>query len=565
MSGKRGMFEEQITKISSILRLSEQLTKCGISSTLIISHPVEGFLYSGAVMMTTRTRDLVAGSNLNVEVIHEQTTSGRMLNHFSSRRDKEVLLKKSYSSVLPPLPVPFSEVKTFVLLQAQFTKVLEAELAGLAFKFGDDMPEELKDWFEDDNEIFKCFKAGSHTNNLNGILKARGTTITQFYRKSLRKVYSVRLGEEALENYHVNRSDANLNEHIENKKKRDQEEEARIQVEQDQFEEAILVFGTDGDEHEALVNEEEARGDRDARGLEEAKRDEEKRRQEESRRLEVVRRMEDEARRIEEDRRFQETRKLEEQTKKDEDIRRLEEARSLEIPVDDINIAVPEEARRKQEYEDLRKVIKGTITPGVLKSIHQHGKTYTESSIVQILGKNIVEGQLKSLTLGDGEFVSENVFPVDNESATLIMEIPTYELLQIEEASVKADKLILQDISHLEITNREGLKVQIKEAIEVKKLRKLTKDSMQLLSVQFPNLTKVEFNCHINDANATIYEDDPALKEVGKKTVVVKQIQSISQPAPASSRPKRKMIHCPWCVRAFTDSDNYKKHIQNEH
>ena len=379
------------------------------------------------------------------------------------------------------------------------------------------------------------------------------------------------MGEEALENYHVYRSDANLNEHIENKNKRDQEqarrlEEARIQGEQDQFEEAIMVFGTDGDEHEAWVNEEEAREDRDARRLEEeARRDEETRRQEESRRLEEVRRREDEARRIEEDRRLEETRKLEEQTKQDEDIRRMEEASRLEIPVNDIKMPLAEETRKKQEYEDLRKVIKGTITPGVLKSIHQHGKTYTESSIVQILGKNIVEGQLKSLTLGDGEFVSENVFPVDQQSATLIMEIPTYELLQIEEASVKADKLILQDISHLEITNRKGLKVQIKEAIEVKKLRKLTKNSIQLLYVQFPNITKVEFNCHINDANATIYEDDHAFKEVEKKAVVVSQIQSISQPAPASSRPKRKLTHCPWCVRAFTDSDNYKKHIQNDH
>ena len=55
MSGKQGILEEQTTKIATILKLSEQLTKTGISSTLIISHPVEGFMYSGAVMMTTRT------------------------------------------------------------------------------------------------------------------------------------------------------------------------------------------------------------------------------------------------------------------------------------------------------------------------------------------------------------------------------------------------------------------------------------------------------------------------------------------------------------------------------
>ena len=194
MSGKRGILEEQTTKIATILKLSEQLTKTGISSTLIISHPVEGFMYSGAVMMTTRTRDLVAGSDLKTEVINEQTTSGRMLNHFSTRREKERILMQLYGSRLPPLPMPFSQMKTFVLLQAQIGKVLEAELAGLAFKHGDDIPEQLKDWFDDDEEIFKCLKAGSHTPSLNGLLKARGTTISQLYRKMIRNVYSVRLG-----------------------------------------------------------------------------------------------------------------------------------------------------------------------------------------------------------------------------------------------------------------------------------------------------------------------------------------------------------------------------------
>ena len=137
---------------------------------------------------------------------------------------------------------------------------------------------------------------------------------------------------------------------------------------------------------------------------------------------------------------------------------------------------------------------------------------YTKSTVVQILRNNIVEGKLISLTLGDGETVSENVFPVDEESAKIIMEIPKYDLLQIEAASVKDEKLFLNDVVQAEITNKKGLTVKLKEAIEVNKLRKLTNESMELFALQFPNFTRVEFDCNTKNANATICEDDSALE-----------------------------------------------------
>ena len=123
-----------------------------------------------------------------------------------------------------------------------------------------------------------------------------------------------------------------------------------------------------------------------------------------------------------------------------------------------------------------------------------------------------------SLTLGDGEFVSENVFPVDEESANIIKEIPKYDLLQIEAASVKEEKLFLNDRVHLEIRDKKGLIVTLKEAIEVNKLRKLTKESMKLFALQFPNFSRVEFDCNKEMVNATVCGDDSSLAEVGIKS-----------------------------------------------
>ena len=259
-----------------------------------------------------------------------------------------------------------------------------------------------------------------------------------------------------------------------------------------------------------------------------------------------------EAMRLDETRR-QEQASMLEKIRQQEEVRRLAEARRLE-----------EDKARKTEAEekDLKEHVKRQVSPGALRNIHQHGKTYTKSTVVQILRKTIVEGKLLSLTC---EIVSENVFPVDEESAKIFMEIPQYDLLQIDAASVKGDKLFLNDVVHLEITNKKGLTVNLKEAIQVNKLRKLTNESMKLFAVQFPNFTRVEFDCNTKNANATICEDDSALEEVGKKAVV-SHIESQSQPAPASAvRSKRKLVSCPWCVRTFTDADRYKKHIKDDH
>ena len=126
MPGRRGALEEQTTKIAAFLKASEQLTKSGIAAAAIISHPVEGFIYSGASKMTNATRNLVERSNLKAEVEHEQTTTGQMLNHYSSRREKESLLMKLYDTRLPPLPLPFSEITSNLTVQNQFNRALEA-------------------------------------------------------------------------------------------------------------------------------------------------------------------------------------------------------------------------------------------------------------------------------------------------------------------------------------------------------------------------------------------------------------------------------------------------------
>ena len=56
----------------------------------------------------------------------------------------------------------------FNLIQAQIGKVLEAELSGSNFRFGDPIPEVIKDWFDEDDLYLyfstECVAEGQRNN-----------------------------------------------------------------------------------------------------------------------------------------------------------------------------------------------------------------------------------------------------------------------------------------------------------------------------------------------------------------------------------------------------------------
>ena len=63
------------------------------------------------------------------------------------------------------------------------------------------MPEKFKEWFDEGEEVFQCLRGASHSVKLGALLKERGTTISQFYRKVVRAAYTKR----HLDSYHLER------------------------------------------------------------------------------------------------------------------------------------------------------------------------------------------------------------------------------------------------------------------------------------------------------------------------------------------------------------------------
>ena len=148
----------------------------------------------------------------------------------------------------------------------------------------------------------------------------------------------------------------------------------------------------------------------------------------------------------------------------------------------------------------------------------------------------------------------------DEDSAEMLNEIPKYDLLKLEGAAVKNEKNYITDCTHFETSDRKGELVHFTEAIEVRKLWVLGQAKIDRYAKQFPNLTELEFNSENTNTKAAKNDTFEALRND-----IVYQIESQSQPAPASSRAKRKLSSCPWCVRSFTDDSNFKKHINEDH
>ena len=92
------------------------------------------------------------------------------------------------------------------------------------------------------------------------------------------------------------------------------------------------------------------------------------------------------------------------------------------------------------------------LTPGILKTMHSNGTAEGEtwSKYLQLLDKEVKDGLVVSMTMGDGQFISSNIFPADNGMAKDWMDWLLYCMVELNLVSIHKDKLI---INHANATN----------------------------------------------------------------------------------------------------------------
>ena len=148
--------EEQTVKVAALMKSSEHATKVRVFAVTLIAHPTEGVIISGEESLAKLMTEILKNPALAREVKEAPARGGMMVpNYFSSRREKELALKKLYNCSLPPLPMPFSELTTYAMVLGAFGEVWKSELQGTKFKVGDAMPDSFKAWFTEDEEVFR--------------------------------------------------------------------------------------------------------------------------------------------------------------------------------------------------------------------------------------------------------------------------------------------------------------------------------------------------------------------------------------------------------------------------
>ena len=561
MPGARGQGEDQMAKIAALEKASESLTKSNVYSVLLVFHPKNGLETSGESESCKFVEDLLEKGGVEDFVKGEQgrNRNSKMINFTSTVRRKGQMLQKIHKSILPPLTAPLSEMNNSALLQTQFAKVLQVETAGLNIKEGEPLPDSIKEWFTDEDDIFHCLRGVTYKKELVGKLKDKGMGLKDLYLKMIKSVYTVRLGgEEHLESYHLQRDIKELNQIL-------QEREGLMAVEG-----VVPVVA----EVEARRVEERRVEERrlEERRLE-ACRAEERRAEELGAGMEATFEQfdqdmdseeEDEMqRKLDDERMFhQQKNKEREQKRKREEKEEAERERKREKE--------NEEKRRKEEFNadenEINEYLKTKVSNGVFKDIHMSGKTESEKIIVQVVDMKIVENKVVSATLNDGTFVTTNVKPRGDKEAAEMMKLEKFEVINVQKASVEKDTIILDKIAVIEMKDKNDADIKIKKLIKadgVDKLKLLKKELLTLWGLKFPNRKEVELNIKETeeDPNASILLADSALSKVGRKSVVG-HMDSISQP---DSRSRRETVKCPMCVRTFLAKDSLANHLHRDH
>ena len=229
-----------------------------------------------------------------------------------------------------------------------------------------------------------------------------------------------------------------------------------------------------------------------------------------------------------------------------------------------------QKSEREEQVRATREAqISSHLCKGVLKSIHKDAKTVEKSQLVQLIAKEVTDGALTTLTLSDGQNFSSNVEPLNEELAEELNNIPMFDLIKIDCAMVRRDRVILTDIEHKAISNKDGDAIAISGPLTapgVQVLEELRPELLQVWGIRFGDEVDVVFNAKTTaNLDATLLQQDPYVTEVGQPS------GAVTEPQPSvSGRNKCSLLLCPFCdamgiKRTFGDESKLKTHFNLEH
>ena len=204
-----------------------------------------------------------------------------------------------------------------------------------------------------------------------------------------------------------------------------------------------------------------------------------------------------------------------------------------------------QKSEREEQVRATREAqISSHLCKGVLKSIHKDAKTVEKSPLVQLIDKEVTDGALTTLTLSDGQNFSSNVEPLNEELAEELNNIPMFDLIKIDCAMVRGDRVILTDIEHKAIFNKDGDAIAISGPLTapgVQVLEELRPELLQVWGIRFGDEVDVVFNAKTTaNLDATLLQQDPHVTEVGQPS------RAVPEPQPSvSGRNKRSLLLCP--------------------
>ena len=214
--------------------------------------------------------------------------------------------------------------------------------------------------------------------------------------------------------------------------------------------------------------------------------------------------------------------------------------------------------RKREQEQKQDDEVRALMTPGVIVTMHRDA-TWEEEPVLQLLAKKMVNGKLVSVTMSDGSHVSANIEPSEESMAKALKAVQQYDLVKIRSASVQKSKMILHDIEHLELSDENDAHIPIHGAVKavgVESLRIIKQEALDLWGVRFETRRKIEMPAKEDDLEESLLSQDTVFEQVGRKRG---QDQFEGE---CSSRPKRQLVSCPFCVRTFPDQEKLKGHLK---
>ena len=114
-------------------------------------------------------------------------------------------------------------------------------------------------------------------------------------------------------------------------------------------------------------------------------------------------------------------------------------------------------------------------------------------SVLFLQVQEVTDGALTTFTLSDGQNFSSNVEPLNEELAEDLNNIPMFDLIKIDCAMVRGDRVILTDIEHKAISNKDGDAIAISGPLTapgVQVLEELRLELLQVWAIRFGDIDK---------------------------------------------------------------------------